>query len=151
MMRLTEKLIALRERLNRSPHDIAEEIGVTSPCYYDLESYDDELATTLDLDQVERLCALLGCKIRSLILEDEPTEMGKECFNFPPIVAQIQACLTRHQILVEEFESRCGWEIRDALLDPAAARKWNLVCLRDVGKTLGLPWKKFLDEIVVAG
>lgn len=147
-MDLNLKLQTLRERSGLGHREMARLCGISPEHYYDLESFPSDLRMTVSLVEIERLCHVLRCSIRSLLKDTEEVARGRELFRYQEIAATIRAYLEEHYLSAEEFGERCGWDIAGAIADHEAAHEWNVDCLWDIAECMGRGRAEFLDGIV---
>jgi len=138
-----EILQGAREALSLSHADVAARIGINTPSYCDLESYEDELFMTLELAQIVRICQSLQITPRHL-LSCPPAVPARQPEELKRVVI---AYCQGAGAAVSEFEERAGWKIGAFLRDPQREfQKWCLAELRDVCCTLGLSYMEFLPR-----
>ena len=118
---------------------IAERIGVPLQHVWDLSTYEDEVRTTLTINQIMRLSVFTGVRPEVLIgvAPSQPTDAQK----IPP--AEFCDFLRRYinaaDSSVADFETKAGWEIARILDDPTMLYELaNWDCLRDVAQAIGV-------------
>src|SRR4051794_40033373 len=135
-MGIAEKIRAYRVRAGKSAQQVASDLGINDAWYQDLETYDDELASTLTLFQAKHLALLLGVELSELLVENEDAGRKVGLLDLPAIVRKhIEA----EDLSIEEFENLVGWELERFLESPvAAAAEMPIAFLRDLSNHLGV-------------
>lgn len=143
-MGTAENIRNFRVRVGKSAREVSAELGLNEAWYSDLESYDDELASTLTLFQATQLATLLGVRLRDLVEENPSSAVTVGLLDLP---AFVEAYLEREHLSVEEFEGLVGWELKEFLQSPvAAAAEMPIAFLRDLSGHLGVSLLSLLPE-----
>src|SRR5262245_8663944 len=143
-MKTAENIRAFRVRAGMSAQEVSTALGLNEAWYRDLESYDDELASTLTLFQAAQLAALLGVRLRDLVEENASSVEKVDLIDLPAVV---ERHLVREGPSREEFESLVGWELQDFLESPiASAAELPIAFLRDLSNHLGVSLLALLPE-----
>ena len=143
-MGTAEKVRACRVRAGKSAQQVASELGLNDAWYRDLESYDDELTSTLTIFQALQLASLLGVRLEDLLTEHVPSSCRIALMDLPSMV---KGHIAREGISIEEFESRVGWELQEFLQAPVkAAAELPIMFLRDISGPLGINWLSLAPE-----
>ena len=143
-MGTAEKIRAFRVRAGKSAADVTAALGLNEAWYRDLETYDDELASTLTLFQASHLASLLGVRLRDLVDENGSSEQQVDLIELP---AFVERYLASEQLSREELENLVGWELQDFLASPvAAAAQMPVAFLRDLSGHLGVSLLSLLPE-----
>lgn len=143
-MGTAENIRAFRIRAGKSAQEVSAALGLNEAWYSDLESYDDELASTLTLFQAAQLATLLGVRLRDLVEETGSSGKKVSLIDLPAAVANY---LAHEGLSTEEFETLVGWELRDFLESPiAAAAELPIAFLRDLSNHLGVSLLSLLPE-----
>jgi transcriptional regulator with XRE-family HTH domain len=143
-MGIAETVRAYRIRAGKSAQQVASDLGINEAWYQDLETYDDELASTLTLFQAKHLALLLSVELSQLLKENEPAGRKVGLLDLPSIVRKhIEA----ENLSIEEFENLVGWELKGFLESPvAAAAEMPIAFLRDLSNHLGVSLLSLLVE-----
>jgi transcriptional regulator with XRE-family HTH domain len=136
-----DRLRSARERCGKTPAEMAAAMGMNLPSYYDLEGCDD-LYTSVSLQDIFQMCRLLGISPSYLFTRQETSP--DDAIRPADLVVAIQRYCTEHQISVADFENEVGWELQSFLQDPQVGWEWNIDCIRDISKQLGLDWNQVL-------
>jgi transcriptional regulator with XRE-family HTH domain len=146
-----ERLKQARIAAGKSEHQVAAESGITSPNYYDLEAYDDEIYMTVTLLELSKICRSVNCTVPELFEGEAPSMLAVRCDDpkggFPGLAQEIKDYLTSTGIDVPTYEERVGWAIADFLVRPSDAWNWNVDQLKDVANASGMNWLKILQTI----
>lgn len=135
-----ERLRQIRCRLNKAPGEVAEQAAVSRAAYYDLESDPTEIFISISLGDLQRICACLGIDAFYLFAGANRSE-SDACYDFQSIAGLIRELLKRSGQAAVEFSDRVGWDIEPLLNDAGAGWDWNVDCLRDVCRALGIHWE----------
>lgn len=137
-MGTAQKIRFFRVRAGKSVPQIAVDLGLNEAWYRDLESYDDELASTLTLPQALQLASLLGVRLHELVADATPCVPEIGLLDLPPMIA---AHLAHEGLSIEELEERVGWELQEFLQSPVkAAAELPIKFLQDISGALGIDW-----------
>jgi transcriptional regulator with XRE-family HTH domain len=129
---------AAREAAGRDPRELAAALGVSYESYRDIEWFDDEITTSLSFGNVVTLAELLDLDLRSMFGADEAV------MTFADLAAAVRTRLADTPL--EQLEDDIGWELADALDDPAAFAEFSLDGLADVATPFGLDWRHLLPQ-----
>lgn len=136
------RLADARRRAGKSVSEIATAIGLDIAACSDLESYDDEVYTSISLGALCRLADLLGVTAGSLVAPSHAPGDGK----IPPVRPAELARRLGEQMRergesVEAAGGRLGWDVEELLAAPD--RPWavcNLDGLQDLCRSVRLSW-----------
>jgi transcriptional regulator with XRE-family HTH domain len=142
-MGTAEKIRACRVRAGKSAQQVASELGLNDAWYRDLESYDDELTSTLTIFQALQLASLLDVRLEDLLTENAPCSR----IALLDLPSMVKGHIAREGMSIEEFESRVGWELQEFLQSPVKlAAELPIMFLRDVSGPLGINWLSLAPE-----
>jgi transcriptional regulator with XRE-family HTH domain len=140
-MKPNERLLAFRLRTGLSRAKIAEQLGINEPWYWDLETYPDELAATLDVAQLCLLARLLNIR-PGLFFSDLPSDSIDPAM----LASALQANMQTSKETQDQVSDRIGWKIDEFLADPLrVAQTCNGDFLRDACSGVGLDWIAVLE------
>jgi transcriptional regulator with XRE-family HTH domain len=141
-----ERIHAARESKGLTKVDVAKRIGISDQWVYDLETYDDDLPSTLSLQQVCDLAAVLSQPSRDLVCgSDLPAT--DDTTTAAQVAAAINAHLSKNDLDPDNFGERVGWDVRSVIQEPNKLwADWNLDCLRDVCGEVGIDWRTVLPS-----
>ncbi len=142
-MQPNEQLKILRVQKGLSEHDVARKIGLPSASYYDLEAYSDELAMTVSLSELFKLCEVLQVHSREIF--GAPAE--ESAYTLAGLHKDVREKL---QSTVASESTECSlqnWDLTDFMQDQQAAFEWNVDCLKDVALAVGYDWILALEVI----
>ncbi|MGE5691345.1 MAG: hypothetical protein ACM33B_12390 [Pseudomonadota bacterium] len=131
-----EAVRAAREAAGKDPGELAAALEVSYESYLDIEWYDDEITSVVSFRDVVTLADLIELDLRRLFGADD------RVVTFAELAAAIRAHLG--QTPLEQFENDVGWELEDAVADPAAFAEFSLDGLADIAGPLGLDWRRLL-------
>jgi transcriptional regulator with XRE-family HTH domain len=135
-MGIAETIRAYRVRAGKSAKQVASDLGINDAWYRDLETYDDELASTLTLFQAKHLALLLGVELSQLLIENEQAGRKVGLLDLP---STVRKHIEAENLSIEEFENLVGWEMKGFLESPvAAAAEMPIAFLRDLSNLLGV-------------
>ena len=127
-----------REKITKTPQEIARLTGMSVPSYYDLESYDDEIYRTITLAELRELCTTLNIQARDLFVEK--MQQPAEAVSFGALAEKLSKYLIAYTVSQAAFEAKVGWSLGAFLANPDVAWEWNVDCLRDVCAPLQVDW-----------
>ena len=131
-----EAVRTAREAAGKDPGELAAALDMSFESYRDIESYDDELTTVVSFREVVTLADLLDLDLRRLFGADDTV------ITFAELAAALRVRL--RETPLELLEDELGWELADALADPAAFAEFSLDGLADVAAPFGLDWRHLL-------
>jgi len=143
-----KRLRTAREQIGKSVEEMAALVGLNVPSYYDLESYADEVLSSLSIREFARLCKLLKISPRDLFAEECQTEQDGTVVN--SLAAKIRSYMETQEITLAEFEERVGWDVGAFLESPIeiVTDRYNLEALIDIGKEVRFNWVSALRGII---
>jgi transcriptional regulator with XRE-family HTH domain len=143
-MGTAEKIRTCRVRAGKSAQQVASDLGLNDAWYSDLETYDDELASTLTLFQAHQLASLLGVGLPDLLVEDV---QSAEKIGLLDVPSKIKAHISAEDLSIEDLEELVGWELKQFLESPvASAAEMPVSFLRDLSNHLGVSLLSLLIE-----
>lgn len=143
-MGVATRIRALRIRAGKSQADMARRLDLNIAWYADLETRDEELASTLTMFKAMELASLLGVTLHELL--DEPP-VADEPIAFMDLPGRILAQAKREGLSVEQMEERVGWELRDFLDAPiASSAELPIQFFQAVAATLGINWLALVPD-----
>jgi hypothetical protein len=134
-----ERFRTARVRLGLSEHEVAERWGLEASMYGDLELYDNEVFTCIDLDDVPRLARVLETPVMTLLFGSEP-ETPLTPVPYEEVARRITDEATRRSMDLEQLAETLGWELEPIVRRPDAVGKLPLDGLYDICSAVGLDW-----------
>lgn len=136
-MNPADRIKQARIQLGLAPEQVAGLLGITTPHYYDLEGHDDELTSTLAIDQALRLAAILHTSLSFLLWG----EAGPEARPFAELAAKIEAGLNQGSFSSEELPWR-----HEPLFKQGAAGVLGqpIDFVKDLATFVGDDWRPFI-------
>ncbi len=131
-----EAVRAAREAAGKDPGELAAALEMSYESYRDIETYDDEITSVVSFRDVITLAELLELDLRRLFGTDDTVT------TFAELAAAVRARLADTPL--EQLENELGWELADAISDPAAFAEFSLDGLADVAAPFGLDWRHLL-------
>lgn len=136
-----------RKRLGISSEATATFVGISPHHLWDLESYDDEVTTTISLAQFSRLCGVLHLHPHELLGQEPPLRH----INPSELRGYVLEECQRHRWSVEEFGEQAGWDVQGLIDKPDAfVLGLNLDGLQMICEYLGLSTIEAIPEPVAA-
>jgi len=129
---------ATREATGKDLGELAAALDMTFESYRDLEDYDDEITSVVSFRDVVTLGDVLKLDLRRLFGADDTV------VTFEELAAALRARLAETPL--EQLEDELGWELADALADPAAFAEFSLDGLADVAGPVGIDWRHLLPR-----
>ena len=132
-----EAVRAAREAAGKDPGELEAALDMSYESYRDIESYDDELTSVVSFRDAVTLADLLELDLRRMFGADDTV------VTFRDLAAALR--LRLGETPLEQLENELGWELADALADPAAFAEFSLDGLADVAAPVGLDWRHLLS------
>ena len=107
------RFLAYRERAGLSPDEAARQMGISTPCVWDIETDADELTSCYSPKQVSQFCKVLGVHPSELF----PVENAEPPVSAKELVQLIHAECRSHGVTLDLFEGAVGWRL-SACLEP---------------------------------
>lgn len=137
-MGVAAQLRNYRVRAGKSRAEVVEHLGLNDAWYDDLETYDEELTSTLTLFQTMQLASFLGLGLRELV---GGPEAPNEVLSILDLPSRIRSHIEQKGISIDQFEDEVGWDIRDFLESPLkVAAESPIMFLQAVSEALGINW-----------
>ena len=138
---------AARERAGLSIAEVAARAGVSEPCVWDLESYDDELMMVYSPAELQRFAGILSVTPRELV----GTEERADPVSADELAGAIRDyCRVRNKTL-DEFGDTAGWDVSKAAGAPQLLLSdFSLDGIRDICRELGIDWQRFISGLSAA-
>ena len=138
---ISSELSKARIAANISIEEIANELDISTSHYMDLESYDDDFESTINLNQVYRLLSNLNLKLEELLLLDSaPVRTNEEATNY------ILTCVDALEMPIDEVEDKIGWEVRAITEKSENLKEQPLMFFRAASNTLGVSIHEILPR-----
>ena len=125
-----------REAAGKDLGELAAALDMSFESYRDIESYDDELTSVVSFRDVVALANLLELDLRRMFGADDTV------VTFADLAAALRGRLAETPL--EQLEDELGWELAEALAEPAAFAEFSLDGLADVAGPVGLDWRHLL-------
>jgi transcriptional regulator with XRE-family HTH domain len=143
-MGIAARIRAFRVRAGKSQAAVAKSLDLNMAWYADLETRDDELASTLTLFKALELASIFGAPLHELLGEapflDDPIAL----MDLPQ---RIIAHAGRTGTSIEHLEKRLGWELRQFLASPVqAAAEMPIAFFQAVAAELGINWQALVPH-----
>jgi hypothetical protein len=123
---------------------MAQLLDINIDWYCDLEQYDDELVSTLSVNQATHLATALGVGLRNLLGHTPVTMYSVPLAQLPD---RIRAHIAGEGVSFAEFEDRVGWELRGFMDAPESmAADTPIMFLQDLAKELELDWLSLVPD-----
>jgi hypothetical protein len=134
--RYAEAIRAAREATGKDPGELAAALDMSYESYRDIETYDDEIISVVSFREAVTLANLLELDLRRMFGADDTV------VTFADLAAALRLRLAETPL--EQLENELGWELADALADPAAFAEFSLDGLADVAAPFELDWRHLL-------
>jgi transcriptional regulator with XRE-family HTH domain len=133
-MNTAKQIRERRAELSLSAVTLAEALGISVEAYDDLEQHQDELATSVTLEQATRLATRLGTPLLELLTEHKPPWATPSPIQ---VAARIATHLAGTGRSLESLEEVAGWELQGFLAQPLlVARGQPIMFFQDLAKAL---------------
>jgi len=139
---------AVRERAGLSIAETAARVGVSEPCVWDLETYDDELMTVCSPADLQRFAGAFSVPPSAIV----GTEERDDAISAGELASAIREhCRTRGMTL-NDFGDAAGWDVSKAADAPQLLlTDFSLDGIRDICRESGLDWQRFISGLSTAG
>jgi transcriptional regulator with XRE-family HTH domain len=138
---LASRFREFREGAGLSHDEAAQKMGISPPCVWDLESYEDELLTVYSPLDVQRFARVLGVR---------PIDFFGEESTEPPVTVDElvrlihEECRVR-KVSLEQFEDIAGWNLRQCLEPPARLlESISVDGLQDICREIHIDWRRVM-------
>jgi transcriptional regulator with XRE-family HTH domain len=135
-----------RTKVGLSIKEVAERIGLSIDWYRDLESYPDEIFTTISLAHLELLGKILNVEPLKL-LRGENCLIPDKQISFAELSASLNNMMKEKRLTAKEFSEIVGWELKDILIDPQEIWNMNVDGLVDICKAAEMDWLAVLPGL----
>jgi DNA-binding XRE family transcriptional regulator len=143
-MGIAARVRAFRIRAGKSQPEMAQRLGLNMAWYSDLETRDDELASTLTIFKAMELASIFGVSLHELL--DEPPVTG-DLIALPELPDRIIAHAKREGISVEQLAERVGWELHEFLGSPVQfAAEFPILFFQSIAAVLGINWLALVPD-----
>jgi transcriptional regulator with XRE-family HTH domain len=138
------RLRRLRELRGFDPHQLARDLEITSPWYFDLEVDSSDWADQISIRGLRSLAHALEVAPSSLFeLDGEPVATA-EIF-----VERLADYLKANGLSAAEFSVRIGWDVERIVTNPKEVGNLNAAGFKAISEALGLDWLATLDEMKI--
>lgn len=131
----------LRERAGLSPDEAAFRMGISTPCVWDIETHEDELASCYSPSEVRRFCEALGVRPGELlgVTTTESAVSARE------LVEGIRGECRKRHLNLEQFEDMVGWRLSQSMEPPERLLEdMSLDGLQWLCRELGIDWHRVI-------
>ena len=144
VVRVADRIRALRIRAGKSKAQIAESAGLNEAWYDDLERDDSELFASLTLFQAMEVAALLGVRLRDIVTDAPAAAQPVALLDLPQ---HIRDHVERESLSIDELEAQVGWPLADFMESPlTVAAEVPLDFLRALGRALAIDWTDLVPD-----
>jgi transcriptional regulator with XRE-family HTH domain len=133
-----------RERASLSIAEMAVRAGISEPCIWDLETYDNELMTVYSPADLYRFADILSVAPTELV----GTETPDAHLSASELASAIcEHCQVRRRTL-EEFGHAAGWDICEAVGAPQLLlTDFSIDGIQDICRELDVDWRRFISGL----
>jgi transcriptional regulator with XRE-family HTH domain len=133
-----------RERAGLSIAETAARAGISEPCVWDLESYDDELMTVYSPGDLQRFVAIFAVYPRDLV--------GTEDRDDPVSIDELASAICEHcralGLTINEFSDAAGWDVSKVMDAPQLLLSdISIDGIRDICHELGIDWQRLISGL----
>jgi len=147
-MKTNELITSRRTELGLQRKEVAERAGIGADAYRDIECYEDEAFTAVELRHLKAICRVLGLRLEDLIQISgelfERIDVGTEATPRNVLVSRARVALGLSQ---DELGDLIGFEtiaIRGMEADQDYLEGWPIDLLRELSTVLRLPFESLL-------
>lgn len=143
-MAIAARVRAFRIRAGKSQAEMAQRLGLNIAWYADLETRDDELASTLTMFKAMELASIFGVTLHELL--DEPP-VADERIPIMELPDRILVHAKREGLSVEQLEKQVGWELHEFLGSPVQlAAEFPILFFQALAAALGINWLALVPD-----
>jgi transcriptional regulator with XRE-family HTH domain len=143
-MAVSARIRAFRIRAGKSQADVARTLDLNIAWYADLETRNEQFASTLTMFKAMELAAILGVPLHELL--DEPDFTG-ERIALIDLPQRILAHADREGVSIAQLEDRVGWELREFIAAPVqSAAEMPIEFFQAIASVLGINWLALVPE-----
>jgi DNA-binding XRE family transcriptional regulator len=131
----------LRERAGLSHDEAARQMGISSPCIWDIESYENEIGRCYSPGEVRQFCQVLSAC---------PTELFEVTSTETPVsakelVERIGDECSKRGVTLDQFEDAVGWRLSECMRPPERLLEDMTVDgLQWLCRELGIDWHRVI-------
>lgn len=132
------RIRSFREALGLQSATVAEQLEITIDSYEDIETYDDEVFTTLSLKALTALSVLLSVSTETILLGD--SGHCDEAVTFDQLAARLHGKVQASSMGVSGIEQEAGWDIAEILRNSDALWEFNVEGLYGLCRVVDIDW-----------
>lgn len=140
-----EKLRNARERKGLTIHEAAASMPpiVSRASYYDIELCEADFTDCYSLNVIKYVCEQLDIHPRDLFCDESFPAM-----SISEVIEGIKKHCAENKPSIGEFGDIVGWRLESYLANSAnALEEWNIDCLIDVSRELGIDWRGVISGL----
>lgn len=141
-MQPEDRLKEARIKAGLSEEEVARHIGINKPWYYDLESHDDEIISTLDLAVLFHLCRLL--QIRPHYLFDRT--VARSGYTLENLQRDLKAKQLELKLHDEAYWNYLGWDVSGFFTDAFVFFDNPVLWVEDLARVVGKDWLQIIEQ-----
>ena len=130
--------------------EVADRLGTSIESYYDLETYDDEAFTVVDLRDLVTLGNIFGVEPSVLLLGSE-VEHIRRSIDFSDIADGLKRRLATGAVTAEALSEEIGYDIEPVLASAGALLDFNVDGLYNICSALDFDWVAALPNLAAEG
>lgn len=133
-----------RERAGLSHDAVARQVGISTHSVWDIESYEDELASCYSPDQLRAFARVLG--VHSV--EFFGVTPAEDAVSVSDLVCMIREECERRGVSVAQFGDLVGWRLEQCNASPERLlADVSTDGLREICRELGVDWHRVLSGL----
>ena len=130
-----------RERAGLSPDDAAQQMGVSSPSVWDIETCENDLSECYSPSEVQRFCRVLGVRPSELFA----VEISEPAVSAVELKGRIHEQCHVRGVTLEQFEDAVGWRLSECLEPPQRLLEdLTIEGLQLLCRELGIHWHRVI-------
>jgi hypothetical protein len=142
----SDRIREARERLALTPQEVANQMGLAANWYVDLETYPEEVFSTVSLAHLKLLGQALQLE-PATILTGEAAASSTVPLAFPDVARGLRQKMDAEALDAESFGDRVGWNLTRVLADPQELWNFNVTGFRDVCAAASVDWLAALPRL----
>ena len=130
-----------RERAGLSHEQVAQPLGVSSSCVWDIESHEDELSSCYSPSQVQQFCCVLGIRPVELF----GVEIIEAAISADALAQLIHEHCRSRNLSLEQFGNVVGWDLSACIEPPVKLiEDMSIDGLQWLCRELGVDWHRVI-------
>ena len=141
-MNTSELIQHERNKKGLSKKELSQFLGISEMHIYDLEAYDNELETTLNIGQIYKLAGLLNIPPEKLCKELEQCHTSEE-----NAFEKISQLISQAGVPLELLSENIGWELKSCAKSIESLKEQPIDFFKDFANWFKVPFESVMPNI----